>query len=339
MKVKEAQVARALDSADSAVRLFLLYGPDDAGSRALAARLERAMGPEAERIDLDGATLKDDPARLADEAASFSLFGDKRHIRVTGGDECAPAVIALLEAETTGNPVVFIAGALKPTSALLKAALDHPAVMGCITYKPEGAGAETLAISIGRTNGLRLHPAVAVRLAANCLGDRAVLEREIEKLALYLDAAPDRPREANEEALAAIGADLGEADTGRLVNAVLGGDLGVLTKELTEIEASNGWVPAMRALQRRLILLARLRGDVDAGKSTGAVVASLGKALFFKEQPAVAAQLSRWTSARLATASARLFASEGAIMASGTAGTVIAGEELIAIARVGQRLR
>ena len=115
--------------------------------------------------------------------------------------------------------------------------------------------------------------------------------------------------------------------------------MAVLSEELTEIEASNGWVPAMRALQRRLILLARLRGDVDAGKSPGAVVASVGKALFFKEQPAVTAQLSRWTSARLATASARLFASEGAIMASGTAGTVIAAEELIAIARVGQRLR
>jgi DNA polymerase III subunit delta len=132
---------------------------------------------------------------------------------------------------------------------------------------------------------------------------------------------------------------LGEADTGRLVNAVLGGDLTVLTEELTEIEASNGWVPAMRALQRRLILLARLRSEVDRGKSPSAAVSALGKALFFKEQPAVTAQLSRWSSVRLATASARLFASEGAIMVSGTAGHVIAAEELIAIARVGQRLR
>ena len=339
MKVKEAQIAKALDNPDSAVRLFLLYGPDDAGSRALAARLERAMGPEAERIDLDGATLKEDPARLADEAASFSLFGGKRHIRVTGGDDCANAVVALLETEAVGNPVVMIAGALKPTSALMKAALDHPAVMAFLGYKPEGAGLETLAVSIGRTCGLRLPPSVAARLGANCLGDRAVLEREIEKLALYLDAAPDRPREANDEAVAAIGADLTEVDTSRLVNAVLNGDLPIVTQELTEVEISNGWVPAMRALQRRLILLARLRGDVDAGKSPGAVVASLGKALFFREQPAVTAQLSRWSSARLATASARLFASESAIMASGTAGHVIAAEELIAIARVGQRLR
>ena len=339
MKVKEPQIVRALDNPDGTVRLFLLYGPDEAGSRALATRLERAMGPDAERIDLDGGVLKDDPARLADEAASFSLFGGKRYIRVTGGDDCTNAVVALLEAETIGNPVVMIAGALKPTSALMKAALDHPAVMAFQGYRPDGAGLETLAISIGRAYGLRMQPGVAARLGANCLGDRAVLEREIEKLALYLDAAPDRPREASEEALAAIGADIGEADTGRLVNAILNGDLALVTAELTEVDAANDWVPAIRALQRRIILLARLRSDVDTGKSASAAVASLGKALFFKEVPTVAAQVSRWSSVRLATASARLFASERAIMAKDTAGSVLAAEELIAIARVGQRLR
>ena len=64
------------------------------------------MGPDAERIDLDGQTLRDDPARLADEAASFSMFGDKRCIRITGmGEESLPALNALLEAEAAGNPV------------------------------------------------------------------------------------------------------------------------------------------------------------------------------------------------------------------------------------------
>ena len=339
MKVKEAQIIKALDNPGNGISLFLLYGPDDAGSRALAARLDRAMGTDAERVDLDGATLKEDPARLADEAASFSLFGEKRYVRVVGGDECTNAVVSLLDAATVGNPVVFIAGALKPTSTLIKAALNHDAVMGFASYKPEGAGLETLALSIGRICGLRLQPGVAARLAANCLGDRAILQREIEKLALFLDAAPDRPREADDDALHAIGAELAEVDASRLVDAVLGGNLPMLTAELSEIETSNGWVPAMRALQRRLILLARLRSEVDLGKSPGAVVAAMGKSLFYKDHPAVTAQLQRWPSARLAIASARLFASEGAIMASGSAGHVIAAEELIAIARVGDRLR
>ena len=233
----------------------------------------------------------------------------------------------------------MIAGALKPRSALIKLALNHPTAMVCQCFKPEGAGLEAIAISLGRNYGLRFHPGVAARLSANCLGDRSVLEREIDKLALYLDAAPDRPRDASEEALAAIGADLAEADTSRLVNAVLGGDLTVVTAELTEVEIANGWIPAIRALQRRIVLLARLRGEVDGGKSAASAVAALGKSLFFKEQTPVTTQLSRWPPARLATASARLFASERAIMASASAGAVLVAEELIAIARVGQRLK
>lgn len=339
MKVKDAQMARALDALDPGVRLFLLYGPDEAGSRALAGRLDRAMGPDGERIDLDGATLKDDPARLADEAASISMFGDRRYIRVVGGDECAASITALLELETDANPVVMIAGALKPASALLKATLDHPATLACISYKPEGASAEALAVTIGRGVGLRLGPGVARRLADNCLGDRGVLEREIEKIALCLDAAPDRPRDASEEALDAIGADLGESDTGKLVNAVMAGDVAATARALLEIEADNAWVPALRALQRRIVLLARMRSEVDAGKSSGAVVGAMGKSLFWKDKDAVSRDLGRWPSAKLATASARVFAAEGAMMARGTAGHVLAGEELITIARVAERLR
>ena len=339
MKVKEPDLVRALDNPGGAIRLYLLYGPDESNSRALAARLERAMGPDAERIDLDGATLKDDPARLADEVASFSLFGGKRHIRVIGGDECTAAVVALLESDMRGNPAVLISGALKPASTLLKAALDHPAVLGCANFVPTTAGIGTLAVGIGRARGLRLSPDVAARLAANCLDDRAVLEREIEKLALYLDAAPDRPREADGGALDAIGADLGEADPAALVNAVLGGDLPGTVRELAEIDTANAWVPALRALQKRLILLARLRGDVDRGKSPSGAVAAMGKAIFYKDEPFVTAQLARWRSDKLATASARLFATEGALMSSGTAGSVLAAQELVAIARVADRLR
>lgn len=65
MKASGAEIARALDRADPAVRLFFLYGPDEAGSAQLATRLGKALGENAERIDLDGATLKNDPARLA----------------------------------------------------------------------------------------------------------------------------------------------------------------------------------------------------------------------------------------------------------------------------------
>lgn len=73
MKGTDTETPRALDAADARFRFFLLYGPDEAGSVALARRLERAMGADAERIDLESPELKSDPSRLADEAASISL--------------------------------------------------------------------------------------------------------------------------------------------------------------------------------------------------------------------------------------------------------------------------
>ncbi|MBA3896086.1 MAG: DNA polymerase III subunit delta [Sphingomonadaceae bacterium] len=339
MKANEAQVARALD-APGATRLFLLHGPDDAGSRALAARLERAMGPDVERIDLDGAALKEDPARLPDEAAAISLFGTKRHIRVAGGDECADAIAALLDAGVDGDPVVMIAGVLKPSSALLKRVLADPRALAFASYRPEGGKAEDLALSLARQQGLRLAPRVAAALADACAGNRAVLERELEKLALFLDAAPDRPREATIDALEAIGADLGEVDTSRLVDAAFDGDVSGAASEFAGLTATGtSAIPLVRGLARRALLLARMRAEVERGKPPGAVMAASGKSLFFKEKDAVGRQLGRWNAARLATVATRLFDVEQAIKRSRSAGDVLVGAEIVSIARVGASLR
>ena len=77
MKIKDGITAR-LDRPSDDVRLYLLHGPDEAGAGELAARLARAMGEGAERVDLDGATLRTRPGLLAEEAASMSLFGERR---------------------------------------------------------------------------------------------------------------------------------------------------------------------------------------------------------------------------------------------------------------------
>ena len=112
-------------------------------------------------------TLRDDPARLADEAASFSMFGDKRWIRINGmGEESLPAVTALLEAEVAGNPVIAIAGALKGTSKLLKLALDHKQTMAFASYQPDAREAEQIAVAIAREGGLRLSSDVGRRSQA-----------------------------------------------------------------------------------------------------------------------------------------------------------------------------
>ena len=341
MKANANEIARALDAANGPVRFFLLYGPDEAGSAALARRLERAMGQEAERIDLDGSTLKADPARLVDEAASISLFGGRRWIRIQpAGDEIASAVASLLEADVAGNPVVALAGALKPSSPLVKLALDHKLALAHPSYVPDARDAAQIAETLAREAGLRLPRDLGRTLAISCSNDRSIMAQEIEKLALYLDAAPDRPAEATAEALEAIGASNPDGELSKLVDAIMGGQPGRVGAEIARLGQSGiAGIPVLRALFRRLILLAALRRDIDGGQSPAAAVEARGKAIFFKEKPAITDQASRWPADRLAALADKLLSAERALKSSGTAGDVLAEAEMLTISRFAARRR
>lgn len=340
MKANRGQVERALREPDS-FRYLLLHGPDESGSRSLARQLAAAMGEGAERVDVAGAELKADPARLADEAAAISMFGDRRWILVEqAGDEIFAAVEALSEAPVAGNPVAIVAGTLRPASRLLKLALGDPRALACASYLPDAKDGARLVSELGRPLGLDVRGDVARRIAEATGSNRAIIEQELGKYALFLDAAPGSTVALDHDAVDAIGADSGEGDLSRLVDAVLGGDPVALDGEIGRLrgEGQEG-ISLIRALLRRLALLARLRAEVEQGSRPGDVMASSGKSLFWKEKPAIEAQLGRWTAPLLAKAVGRLLEAERQVMSAGGPGVVAADEELFAISRQAARLR
>ena len=340
MKANWAQLERAL-RAPAETLFFLLHGPDEAGSRALAGAAGQALGAEAERIEMSGAELRNDPARLADEAASISLFGGARYIVVEpAGDEAVPALEALIGSPAAGNPVLLVAGALRPASRLLKLALAEERAVAFASYPPEGRELDRMVLDMARELGLIVRPDVAGRIGEASGGNRAILARELDKFALYLDAAPDRPKPVEHETVDAVGVASEEGDLSRLVDGVGGGDSRLVQAELLRL-ASEGvtGVPLIRAVLRRMTLLARLRAEVDRGNSVDAVMASQGKALFWKEKPVIAQQLSRWRSDLLAKSVGRLLEAERQVKASGGLGPTAVDEELFAICRQAARLR
>jgi DNA polymerase-3 subunit delta len=283
--------------------------------------------------------LAGDPARLADEAAAFSMFGEARWIRVTGAsDDLLPSVAALLQAEQAGNPVVLLAGALKPTSKLLKLCLDSRAAMALASYMPEGRNAEQIAIGIARDLGLRLNPDLARGIVGLSGGDRALMAGEIEKLALYLDVSPEQPGEATAEALGALSAETLEQDLGALVNAVMGGDVSALSHELATLAALNvSLAGALRVLIGRAMLIAQIRAAFERGGRVEAAMDSAGRAVFWKERDVVQRQVRRWDSKGIARVLTRLSAAERASRSSGNAGEVLVAQELLAITRQAAR--
>ncbi|MEH3100295.1 DNA polymerase III subunit delta [Sphingomonas adhaesiva] len=336
MKATEARLTAALDRPPADIRLYLLHGPDESTAMAFAARLARALGEGAERIDLDGATLRSDPARLADEAAAISLFGEARHIRITtAGEESLEAVEGLLAAPAAGNPAVMIAPTVKATGKLVKAGIESDRVLAFACYPPDARNAAALVAELARGEGLRLIPAAAQRIARAADGDRAIMAREVEKLALYLDAAPDRPQEADEAALEAIGAELVDGEMGDVVLAATGGDVGPLLEALRGTGPDVSPIPILRALARRLTMLAELKQAMEGGEPAEQAMKRRG--VFWKEQAATAAAVRRWTLPDLQAALMAARRTEREVMGAGPAGRVVADAFLLRLARRAKR--
>ena len=339
MKGVRGSILRSVEQPDRALRFYLLYGPDDAGSRALAERLLKALG--AEKFAVAASAVKADPALLAAEAGAIALFGGARLIWIDpAGDEILEGVEALLEAPAVESPVVAIAGALRKTNALLKLAEAHGAALAYASYAPEGRDADRMVIDAGRAEGLRIEPGLAARIAAACNANSAILAHELTKFALYLDAASDRTRELTHDVVDLLGVDSGEGDMMRLGDLALAGRGKELFEELDRAALSNSEaIPVVRALQRRLLQLAGLRAKVEQGQSVDAVMTSMGKALFFKDKGLVQQLLSNWSADRLAQMLERTSALEKAIIFSDEPPVAALEEELVTIARAAGRRR
>ena len=337
MKAIKGSIGRAVDEPDPKVRFYLFHGTDESQSSALGDRLAAAL--KASKHDLAPGSLRSDPALLADEAGAIDMFGGARLLWIQpAGEEIVAAVGALLDAPASESPVVAIAGRLTKASGLLKLAESHDLALAHVSYELDARDAERLVVELARTEGLRTEPGVAARIADACMNDRRMIAQELAKLALYLDASPNAPKDLGSDSLDAVGAEMHGEFLG-VADLALAGDVRSLGDALSRIDSTGrDAIPIVRSLQRRLLMLAPIRARIDAGERSQAVMTSLGKSLFWKDKPMIERMLGLWDSAGLARVSERAGALERRLMRGDSPPAAEAlGEELVAIARQARR--
>jgi DNA polymerase-3 subunit delta len=339
VKASKTSIGRTIDQPDPRVRFYLLHGPGEAQSRALGHRLLEALG--ASKFTVAAGSVKSDPASLADEAGAMSLFGGKRAIWLEpASEEIVAGLESLLEIPAAESPVVAIAGGLRKTSALLRLAEISPQAVAYASYVPEGQEAERMVIDVGRRFGLKIGSSVAARIAEGCANDQGLAAQELQKLAIYIDASPQSPKELDHDAVDAVGAGMAEGDFLRLADLALGGQLDALADELSRLPAGGSEaIPIVRSVQRRLLMLAPARARMERGESLDGVMASLGKSLFWKDKALVGKLLALWDAKTLATLSERAGRLERELMFSRAPDQQALGEELLAVARAARGRR
>ncbi|MDB5364177.1 MAG: polymerase subunit delta [Rhodospirillales bacterium] len=339
MKLAGAAIERFLKSPDKNVRAVLVYGPDEGlvreRARALALSVvEDLNDPFRVASFAHEAPLIEDATRLADEAASLSLMGGRRLVRVReASDKLAKAVALLLDRDSDSFSVLE-AGDLGPRSALRKLfeASPHGAAMPCYV-EDERQLARTLSDALAERN-VRIDGDALQALASSLVGDRMIARQEVEKLATYLGPGTTATLE-DVEAVVGDSAGLAIDDAAQ---AAASGDVPGLDRCLTRLFAeATSAIGLLRVAQTYVRRLHATRARIDAGDSVDAACAKLQPPLFFKARDNFMRQVERWTLPRLETAMNGLVAAEAACKRTGAEETVLASRAMFAVAQLAAR--
>ena len=250
MKAKTHEFARGLPRSAAQASIFFFCGPDEAGAWEAARRVVESLPDPGERVELSGAELRNDPARLGDEARSTSLFGERRHIIVRAtGDEAHDALSVLIETGDAGAgeaaPVIVVASSATDKSRSAKLVEKRSDALVAMFYPPDLATVAAAVRTMSDAAGLRLGGDLAERIAGASGLDLRLARSEVDKLALYVGADPQAPRPATQEDLDAIGAATEEDGFQPVVNAVLGGEVAALPGELRRIRENRHQVSSI----------------------------------------------------------------------------------------------
>ncbi len=335
MKIPPARLETFLDHPAQEIRAVLVYGPDLGLARERLDRLAKSVCPDLKdpfRVsDLTPASLKDDAARLADEAAAMSLTGGRRVVRIFQvGDGLASLFSNFLAAASGDSLVVVGAGDLGAKSALRKIFEEAPNAAAIPCYVDDLGGLENLARRSLAQHKITIESEALDYLVENLGQDRLANRAEIEKLALY---AGDGRRVTLADVQATIG-DGASSSADDLAFAVAEGKQLEVQRALDHLMREGGSpVALLRSVTRHLQRLHYARGLMAQGKSADQAVNALKPKVFFKRVESFRSQLRVWNEARLAQAMELLVQAELDCKTTGMPAEAVCGRCLMQLAR------
>jgi len=314
VKLAAREVERFLKAPPPDAHVVLLYGQDQG---LIRARREQLLGQWVDDardamavIVLTAEEVRQDPARLADETQAFSMLGGRRAVRIIdAGDGVSASLKAVLGFAAVEAPVVVEAPRELPASSSLRKLCEKdPRAVAIPCYRADARDLPRLVEEGLAGRGLRAEKPAIDHIAAHAGADRAVLDQELEKLALYMGEGASEVR--FEDAALCVG-DSPALELDQLIHATSAGETGRALDMLDRLLAAKQTpVGIVRALANHWRRLWRLALEVEGGGSAEAVVEAARPPIFFRAKPAFKRALQRRRAGRLRADLAALVTAE-----------------------------
>lgn len=326
---------------DPKMRAVLLYGPDIGLVRERLNGLTKAVAGSVDDpfrvIEIPADALRDDPARLRDEAAAMSFGGGRRVVRIRDAGDGLAGLFESFDADSVGEALVVVtAGDLSPRSKLRAAfeGAERMAALPC--YSDSADVVEGVAREMLRAAGLQIAPDALSWLVDHLGGDRELSRRELEKLILYKGSSGTV---TEEDVLACVG-DTAGFGVDDLVYALGDGDQATIQRVYGRL-VNEGISPItiLGAVSRHLSRLHETRGKMNEGRNADAAAAMLRPPVFFKFKSRFTNQANRWSEALLARGLEIVTEAEMQAKSTDMPAEAVIERAFMQLARVGQSAR
>jgi DNA polymerase-3 subunit delta len=316
------------------IRFYLVHGPDEGLAhervKAIIRKLIQGDPDPLRLVRLDGDAVARDPGALADEAYAISMFGGARAIWIDAQSrDLLPALEPLFARPPTDCAIVVKAGQLRRGTAL-RAAFETSAARASIEcYSDDLAALEALIDAEARVAGLTIEPDARAALVALTGADRQTTRGEIAKLMLYArGTACITARDVE-----AIVSDAAPSNLDEVVDQALLGDLHAVETAVTRFFHEGGDADfLMIRLVQRMLLVHRIRLEVDQGRPFDAACQTLFVKLPPPARRALAKQAERWTSESIAQRLPAIRAASARVRADSRLAEVLATRALWTLA-------
>jgi DNA polymerase-3 subunit delta len=339
--IKPAGLDSFLRKPDPAIGALLIYGEEADAVRELAARAVRKVAGSLDDpfsvTTLQEQDLASDPARLADEVQSISMFGGQKAIWIKGaGEAFLKAVLPVLEGKTSGNLVVAEAATLSKSSELRQLFEKSPHALVVPLYEAEAGEIAQMVEQLLAKDGLRIGQDALQRFMALSGTSRGLVRQEAEKLALY---CLGNERVGLEDVEAVCGNDTG-VTAEELADGVFGGDVEDVDRMYHDlVRAGRDPGQLLSAVHQQALRLMEFRLAVDRGAQAEQVLKQARPPVFFRRQRLVQGQLRSWSLSDLVTAGGTLNANVLAARRNAALAEAIAGRCLLSLSRKALALR
>lgn len=338
MKITARDIQNFLQRPNPVARVILVYGPDTGlvkeRAKILGQTVVSDLSDPFNVAQMTADQIKDDPARLSDEAHAISMMGGGRLIRVTdAADKLTTALKAYLESASEDSLVVVEGGDLPARSSLRKLCegASNAAALPC--YVEDERDLSRVIRDTMQSEGLSIDGDAVGWLATNIQGDRGRARSELEKLVIYKFSDEDK-RVTLDDVMNICGVS-GASSMDDLVHATALGQADKAFAAYQKLtEEGLPVIAILRGLQNHFLKLYQARDAMDGGASADQAMKSCSPPIFFKYQPHFRSQLQKWRARSLPLVLRRLMDVEADCKKTGTPIDALCRQTILGISKM-----